>query len=153
MKISKRSGPQQLLISALGSLALSLPALAEPSLLRSEAATYEIEATSKDIVIDNKSELKEAKRRGAINLPGLGPGARIWLKKGSKLHFRGNANIRIASGSMLALEPNAWVILKAGAAGVELADSCLVPAGQIVIVDAGKLLGSQKNAPLIYAGK
>ncbi|MBY0550786.1 MAG: hypothetical protein K2W95_26135 [Candidatus Obscuribacterales bacterium] len=128
-------------------------ALAAPpaAFLRSVEATYELDAKTKDIVINNNSEIAELRKRGAINLPGLGPGSKIWLKKGSKLEFRGNAAFRIASGAHLVLEPNARVILKAGAAGVELVNTCVVAANQIVIVDAGKVLGSEGGVPAIFS--
>lgn len=119
--------------------------------LRSVEATYELDAKTKDIVINNNSEIAELRKRGAINLPGLGPGSKIWLKKGSKLEFRGNAAFRIASGAHLVLEPNARIILKAGAVGVELENTCVVAANQIVIVDAGKVLGTEGGGPAIFS--
>ncbi len=119
--------------------------------LRSVDATYELDAKTKDIVINNNSEIAELRKRGAINLPGLGPGSKIWLKKGAKLEFRGNAAFRIASGAHLVLEPNARIILKAGAVGVELANTCVVAANQIVIVDSGKVLGTEGGGPAIYS--
>lgn len=119
--------------------------------LRSVDATYELDAKTKDIVINNNSEIAELRKRGAINLPGLGPGSKIWLKKGSKLEFRGNAGFRIASGAHLVLEPNARIILKAGAVGVELANTCVVAANQIVIVDSGKVLGTEGGGPAIFS--
>jgi hypothetical protein len=136
--------------SALGAVIVAA-AHAVPPGLRAEGACYELDAKTKDIVINNQSELPEIRKQGAINLPGLGPGSKIWVKKGAKLQFRGNANFRIASGAHLVLEPNAQVILKPGAIGVELENTCIVAANQIVIVDAGKVLGSEGGAPAIFA--
>lgn len=140
-------------VMLLGASGWQAGALSAPpaTFLRSVEASYELDAKAKDIVINNNSEIAELSKRGAINLPGLGPGSKIWLKKGSKLEFRGNAAFRIASGAHLVLEPNARVVLKAGATGVELENTCVVAANQIVIIDAGKVLRSEGGGPAIYS--
>ncbi|MBY0550055.1 MAG: hypothetical protein K2W95_22460 [Candidatus Obscuribacterales bacterium] len=153
MKISRET-LQRMLVATIATGG-TLPAVAaeDNPLLFSSRTEYEIVA-AKDMEITSSTPISDSCHKGSITLKNIAPGAKIVLKKGAKLSFRGNCSLRLAEGASLVLEPGANVTLKGGSA-IDLGAVCVVGAGKEMVVDLKKALTCQNGAPTItdYMGR
>ncbi len=150
MKISREILNRMLVATLLSNAASATTGTAIAADSKLADAQFEVNAGAKDVVISNKTDLKDVRQTTAMKLAGLADTARIVLHKGAKLGFRGNCKFQISAGNSLVLDPESYVFLKSGAS-IELTEPCVVPAKQFFILDPGKVLRSVKGAPVIYA--
>lgn len=153
MKISRETLQRMLVATLATGGALPAAAADDNPLLYSSRTEYEIVAAN-DMEITNSTPISDSCHKGSITLKNMAPGAKIVLKKGAKLSFRGNCSLRLAEGASLVLEPGAKVTLRGGSA-IDLRAACVVGAGKEMVVHLKKALTCDNGSPTItsYMGR
>lgn len=149
MKISRESLRRMLIAGLVTGGSLPAVAAEENPMAYSSRTEYEVVA-AKDMEITSDTPISDNCKKGSITLKNLAPGAKIVLKKGAKLSFRGNCSVRLSEGASLVLEPNANVTLKGGSA-INLANACTIGEGKSIVVDLQKQLTCQDGQPKVDA--
>lgn len=133
----------KLMLAAVISSAVAPAGAEDTRMAHSSLTLYEVKGAS-DITIDNKTEVWDAAHNGSLKL-GLSDGARIIVKKGGCLTFRGNCQFYVAPNTTLVIEPGGKVTMQ-GSSALQIQKSCVIGNGKSFVLEKQTALSSMHNA-------